>query len=227
MPVDKALAVIPALRFRAAGMTLHLARHGQSALNHKSLVTGQLDPVLAPEGEEQARMLATCLAGVRLDAIYASALVRTVQTARPTAVAQGLPIVCLPALNEIHLGVLQGRERDERDPQAQALYEQWRSDMWHVQVPGGERFDAFSDRVTGALEAILDRHAGQQVLLVGHRATNRVLFGTLMDLPRERWPEIRLRNRYAYRLRLGDAPAIDTYALSGGKAGRLLDGFVM
>jgi len=201
--------------------TLYVARHGQSEWNHQSRVTGQLDPALSPKGRQQSDALAQCLQGEALGAIYSSALQRTVETATPTAAATGLPIARLAALNEIHVGVLQGRWRDERDPEAQSLWAQWQADPWGFRIPGGERFDEFALRVGAALQAILDRHRGERILVVGHGATNRVLLGTLLGWPRERWRELRPRNKFCYRLTLGDgAPEVATYTLSGNKTGR-------
>jgi len=211
-----------------APTTVFLARHGQSENNNQGLITGQMDVGLSPKGELQAQALAQCLQGETLAAIYTSHLKRTVQTAQPTADALGLPIVQLPSLAEIDMGELQGRFRDERDPEAQALWAQWQADLWNFRVPGGERFDEFTLRVETAMLDILQRHPGQQVLVVGHRATNRVLLGVLFGWPRERWAEIRLRNKFFYRLRLGTAePEIATYTLSGSTTGRCEDGFVM
>ena len=207
--------------------TVFLARHGQSENNNQGLITGQLDVGLSPKGEGQAQALAQCLRGESLAAIYTSTLKRTVQTAQPTADALGLPIVPLPGLAEIHMGQLEGRFRDERDPEAQALWAQWQADLWHYQVPGGEGFTAFAERVGATLQDLLARHAGQKVLIVGHRATNRVLLGMLLGWPRERWEELRLRNKFFYRVQPGDTPAIATYTLSGSKTGRCEDGFVM
>ena len=211
----------------AAPTTLVIARHGQSEWNNRSLITGQLNPGLSPKGQQQSVGLAQCLQEVELAAIYTSALQRTQDTARPTASAKGLPLIALAALNEIHLGVLQGRHRDERDPEAQALWALWQADLWGYRVPGGERFDEFTQRVDDALQQILRQHAGQCVLIVGHRATNRVLLGTLLDWPRQRWAELRLRNKYAYRVRLGVAPEIATYTLGGSATGTCQEGFVM
>ena len=211
----------------AAPTLVFLARHGQSEWNNQSRVTGQADIGLSDKGRQQGEALAQCLKGEALDAIYASALRRTIDTAQPTATAQGLAIASLPALNEIHMGVLQGRQRDERDPQAQAMWAAWQADVRHTQVPGGERFDEFGARVEAALQDILRRHRGQRILIVGHRATNRVLLGTLLGWPRERWSELRLRNKFFYRVQPGEAPRIATYTLSGSKSGTRIDGFVM
>ena len=207
--------------------TLFLARHGQSEWNNQSRVTGQLNPGLSPKGQQQSEALAQCLRHEALAAIYASGLQRTIDTAQPTASAQRLPIISVPALNEIHLGVLQGRHRDERDAQAQALWAQWQADPWGYRVPGGERFDEFAQRVGHGLQSILHQHQGQRILIVGHRATNRVVLGTLLAWPRERWAELRLRNKYLYRVRLGAAAEISTYTLSGSDTGACHNGFIM
>lgn len=206
---------------------VYLARHGQSEWNNQSRITGQLDPGLSAKGEQQSQALARCLAGEALVAIYASSLQRTAATAQPTATDHALPITRLAALDEIHLGVLQGRHRDERDPEAQAIWAQWVAEPWTYRVPGGERFDEFAERVEQALQGILQRHAGRRILVVGHRATNRVLLGLMLGWPRARWHELRLRNKYFYRLGLGAETTIATIALSGSKTGTCVDGFVM
>lgn len=207
--------------------TLYLARHGQSEWNNQGRVTGQLDPGLSATGHEQSQGLALCLQGEALDAIYSSALQRSVATAAPAAAASGLPVQPLVALNELHAGVVQGRFRDERDSEAQALWAQWKADPWGACIPGGERFDEFALRVGAALQAILRRHEGQRVLIVGHSATNRVLLGTLLRWPREHWIELRPRNKYLYRLELGATAAVTaTYTLSGSKTGRCEPGFI-
>lgn len=207
--------------------TLYLARHGQSEWNNQSRVTGQLNPGLSPKGQQQSEAVAHCLRDADLAAIYTSLLQRTIDTAQPTAAAKRLPIAPLPALNEINLGVLQGRYRDERDPEARAMWAQWQADMWGYQVPGAERFEDLSLRVSQALQDILRRHRGRSTLIVGHRGTNRVLMGKLMGWPPQRWPELRLRNKFLYRIRLGAETEIATFTLSGNKTGIRHDGFIM
>ncbi len=207
--------------------TVVLARHGQSEWNNQSRITGQADIGLSPKGVEQGLALAQCLKHEALHAIYASALRRTVDTARATAKHKGLPIVSLPALNEIAVGALQGRHRDERDPEAQALWAQWQANLWGPGVAGSERFEDFSQRVGQALQSLLAQHQGQNILIVGHRATNRVLLGTLLQWPRQRWEELRLRNKYFYRVRLTQPPTISTYTLGGDKSGLCTDGLLM
>lgn len=215
-------------------LTLYLARHGQSEWNHRALITGRADIGLSDTGREQAESLAACLRDEPLDAIVTSALRRTAQTAEPTARAQGgLPIERLAGLDEIDLGPLEGRYRDERDPDVQQLWAQWQADLWGFRIPGAEPFADFAARVNLALDDVLARHAKRRVLLVGHRATNRVILGRLLGWPRERWIEIRPRHKYFYRLGvdLGEggatATSIASIALTGRKIGQVIDDFVM
>jgi broad specificity phosphatase PhoE len=217
----------PRLPDRSAITTLYLARHGQSEWNNQRRITGQLNPGLSPKGQQQSAAIAECLRGEDLSAIYTSVLQRTVDTAQPTASAKRLPIAALAALNEINLGLLQGRYRDERDPEAQAMWAQWQADIWGCRLPGAEDFNDLTKRVGQALQDILQRHRGRSTLIVGHRGTNRVLLGTLMGWPQERWLELSLRNKFLYRIRLGAEPEIATFTLSGSQTGTCQPGFVM
>jgi broad specificity phosphatase PhoE len=146
---------------------IFLVRHGQSEWNGQNRVSGQLDPVLTPKGIQQAHALARVLRDEPLAAIYTSSLTRAVETARPTAELHRLPIQTRDALKEINLGVLEGRFRDERDPEAQQLWEEREEDRLHYQVPGGESYLDLERRVTACLNEIMDQEAGKTVLIVG------------------------------------------------------------
>lgn len=89
-----------------------LVRHGESEPARPdqpfSLVDGQDDPGLAPEGHEHARRVAERLAAERVDAIYVSSLRRTSQTAAPLAARLSLTPVVEPELREVYLGEWEG-----------------------------------------------------------------------------------------------------------------------
>lgn len=185
--------------------TVYVIRHGQSEWNNQSRICGQADPGLTAKGLAQSEALARALAGERLHAIYVSALWRAVQTATPCARAQGLVLQSLPALNEIHMGALQGRYRDARDAEAACEFQRWREDMWNYRVPGGESFAELAERAGAALRDILRWHEGGSVLIVAHRGTNRVLLGNLLQLPRADWPALRPSSKLLQRIVLRDA----------------------
>ena len=180
--------------------TIFLIRHGQSLWNKRKRVTGQLDPGLSETGKRQALALADALASVPLHAIYTSRLERTIHTAQPTAERHALAIQADFRLDEINHGILQGRYRDERDPQAQALWEQRKKDKLRFRFPGGENLQDLAVRVLPFLESMMVREQGKQVLIVGHRNTNRVILGLLLQAVPEAWDEINPRSQALYEI---------------------------
>lgn len=71
---------------------LHLVRHAE-----KAAVPGEIDPVLSAAGERRALALVAWAEGRPLDAVYATHLRRTQQTAAPLAAARDLDLRVLPA----------------------------------------------------------------------------------------------------------------------------------
>lgn len=195
--------------------TVYLVRHGESQLNLEKRVSGHLDTPLSPGGIRHSQLLAVQFLGVPLTAIYTSALRRTIEMARPTATILGLPIQSNAALNEQHFGVLEGRVRDARDPEALALWNARKQDKRFYHIPGGERFIDMAERVKQALDSILAQEVGGTILIVGHRNTNRVLFGILMQQPEEQWPHVALKSQCIYRIISGSHPQLTTITLSG------------
>jgi broad specificity phosphatase PhoE len=85
----------------------------------------------------------------------------------------------------------------------------------------------FAKRVTTTLQNILEMHQGKQILIVGHRGTNRVLLGTLLKIAREQWREIRVRNKFLYRIQPDDQLSVATFSLSEKSSGSFVQGLLM
>lgn len=206
---------------------IFLVRHGQSEWNGKKIISGQLDPPLSKKGINQAAALAEILQGEALSAIYTSTLQRSFETARPTAESHRIFIQKKEALMEIHLGILQGRYRDDRDPEAQRLWETRAEDRLTHRIPGGETFSELQQRVTPCIQEILRKEAGKVILIVGHRNTNRVILGELMQWPPEAVIDLKLRNKYLYEITFGDDPMIRTICLEDEKPGLAIESFIV
>jgi broad specificity phosphatase PhoE len=208
--------------------TIFLARHAQSELNAARLISGQLDSALTPKGVERAAGLARVLRSERLGAIYTSALRRTVETARPISKMQRVSIYPNEELNEIDMGVLQGRPRDGSDPEALALWQEWQAQKGNARVPGGESFSDLEARVIPCVREIVQRTSERPALIIGHRSTNRVILGFLMCWAREQYIAIRVRSKYLYEVVFGGelrAPKISTIRLDLGHEGDRYAGF--
>ena len=105
-----ALLVMSALpAWAAENITITFIRHGQSYGNTSGNIDTQVPgPVLTPDGQQQAKDIAAQLGDRNFDAIYASTMVRTQQTATPLSQYLGLPIQVLPGLQEIEAGKYEG-----------------------------------------------------------------------------------------------------------------------
>lgn len=204
---------------------IYLARHGQSESNRERRLCGQLDPALSALGVEQSLQLARVLAEVPLRAIFTSTLRRTAQMAAPLARARGLEAVALAGLKELSLGALEGRFRDERDPQAQALWRQRKADPARFRAPGGESFQELEARVLAALERLLRSADSGAALIVGHRESNRALLKGLLGWSTERVLAEKLRNHFVYDIDVAARTVVRTISLREEDAGRTYDGF--
>jgi 2,3-bisphosphoglycerate-dependent phosphoglycerate mutase len=149
-----------------------LIRHGESQPYTPGvpfpLAGGHGDPPLAPEGHEQAKLLAGRLASASIDAIYVSSLRRTTQTAAPLAERLGLTPAVEPDLREVHLGEWEGGEYRqrvaERDP---LVMEVFTTERWDV-IPGAEASEVFAARVRGAIERLAGAHRDQRLAVFTH-----------------------------------------------------------
>ncbi|MBU0676623.1 MAG: phosphoglycerate mutase family protein [Verrucomicrobia bacterium] len=81
-------------------MEVYLIRHGRTAGDPHAHFEPPVKGCLSDLGVEQAEALAAALNDTRFDAIYASPLGRTIQTAQPLARTQGLEITVLPWIEE-------------------------------------------------------------------------------------------------------------------------------
>lgn len=158
---------------RPPGATeLVLIRHGETiplVLGEPfDLVDGQGDPSLAPQGHDQAERLAHRLASHGIQAIYATTMRRTVQTADPLVDQTGLPLQIERDLREVHLGEWEGgqfrRKVLAQHPIAVLLFQEQR---WDV-IPGAEASEAFSARVRAAVGRIAAANPDQRVAVFTH-----------------------------------------------------------
>ena len=149
-----------------------LVRHGASASVDPEepieMVDGYGDPGLDEAGHREAELIADRLAGAGIDAIYASGLRRTLETAEPLAQRLGLEIATEPRLREARFGEWEGgiwRVRiNEGHPIALQMIEEQRWDI----VPGCEPVHDFANRIRDGLNDVAGRHRGEQVAVFAH-----------------------------------------------------------
>jgi probable phosphoglycerate mutase len=151
---------------------LLLVRHGASEAYLEGspfpLVDGHGDPPLSPEGVVQAEQVCARLAGAGVEAIYATNLRRTAQTAAPLAARLGLDVGVEADLREVHLGEWEGGlfRKNVADGHPVSLRMQ-EEERWDV-IPGAEASEALAGRVGAAIGRLAAAHPGRRVAAFTH-----------------------------------------------------------
>ena len=155
-------------------MKLLLVRHGETDWNKKLRYQGHRDIGLNPTGVEQAHQAGEKLKEYAPEALYASDLTRTMQTAGIIGDILGLAPEMDPRLREINFGEWEGKTY----PEVLELFPQevkmWRECPLEAQVPGGETLREVLVRMMGALKDICARNKGN-VVVVTHGGPIRLV----------------------------------------------------
>lgn len=141
---------------------LYLARHGETFDNERQIMQGQTPGELNPTGIRQAEALSLQLAGVPFDAVVASDLWRSVQTARIVAEPHLLNVVTTPLLRERDWGSFTGRFI----PDLKGI-KSWPDDI--------ESLPDLKFRARQFLDFIVANYPDQLVLAVGHGIINKAI----------------------------------------------------
>ena len=167
---------------------IYLIRHAEAEGNLYRRVHGQYDSPVTELGLQQIAALGERFDGLKIDAIYASDLVRTQSTAKALSVPRKLEVITTPALREIHMGHWEDTTwaRLEREEAKQLAYYSSDPARWEV----GESFAAVNQRMAGVMAEIAAKHPGQTVAVFSHGNAIRTLLARLHGLPSERFPEI-------------------------------------
>lgn len=159
-----------------------LIRHGETDANRTGTWQGRTDGGLSSAGRKQAEQLAQWYGGV--GTLYASSLGRAVQTAESMSAAAG-PVIS-PDLVELSMGSWEGRTVEE-------ITSGW-PELWDAIYRGGqdvprggdgETWGEMVDRVSSAIEAIVEQHPGEHLGIVSHGAAIRGYCASLLKLGHE------------------------------------------
>jgi probable phosphoglycerate mutase len=166
---------------------VYLVRHGATVLTAEDRFAGATNVQLSDEGRGQARMLARRLAGEKISAVYASPLDRTMETASIVAEPHGLAVQTRPGLREISHGHWEELTRKEVEARYPDEAEAWDLDPYTFAPEGGESGLAVTARALPVLIEIVQAHPDQNVLVVSHKATIRLLLSSLLGFDPRRF----------------------------------------
>jgi probable phosphoglycerate mutase len=161
---------------------IYLIRHAENDFLGKRLAGWQPGVHLNTRGVAQAEALANGLSNTRFQAIYASPLERTMETAKPIAQRLGLEAVPRPGLGEVHYGRWQGK----------TLKVLRRRKLWPIvqhspslaMFPEGESFNETQARVVTELETLRVKHKNpkSRIICVSHSDTIKLAIAHYLGL---------------------------------------------
>ena len=150
---------------------LLLVRHGETPWNREGRWQGQADPPLTPQGQAQAQALASALAARSSrpwSRIVTSDLCRASQTANALAEALSLPLELDRRLRERDVPGWSGRLREEIERTDPLNLRAFLSGDPSVRPGGGETDEELVARGGAAIKDLVQRFAGESLILVSH-----------------------------------------------------------
>ncbi|HEX8991701.1 MAG TPA: histidine phosphatase family protein [Anaerolineales bacterium] len=175
---------------------VYLVRHGATPMTMEDKFSGAENVFLSEEGRTQARSLAERLQDHTLSAAYCSPLDRAVETANIVIQPHGLSLVKLEGLREISHGHWEGLTRREVEARYADEYAAWEQDPFTFAPEGGESGISVLSRALPVIRQIVVQHKDEDVLVVSHKATLRLVISSLLGF-----------DARGYRDRLDQAPA--------------------
>jgi broad specificity phosphatase PhoE len=171
----------------APATRVFMVRHGATVMSAEDRFAGVTDVELSDEGREQARRLAERLSDEKITAVCASPLGRTVETARILAAPHNLPVQTCDGFREISHGHWEGMKRREVEEKFPEEMAEWEKDPYTFAPVGGESGLAVTARALPALIDLVRAHPGENILVVSHKATIRLLLSLLLGFDPRRY----------------------------------------
>jgi broad specificity phosphatase PhoE len=153
---------------------------------------GHSNPPINDRGHRQIRELVRAMERESIDAVYASDLLRAVTTAKAIAETSGASVLTVPELREIDFGEWEGLTWEEIESRDRAYARKWSSAFPRLPAPGGERFEAFRNRVLNEVKALLAIKGQKCLAVVTHGGVMRVVLRTFCGVSEEQaWERTR------------------------------------
>lgn len=158
---------------------IDLLRHGEPVGGRR--FRGSRDDPLSYGGWKQMREAVRPFAPWK--SIVTSPLRRCAEFATELSGQVGIGSAEWPEFQEMSFGQWEGRTAEALlEEQREAIESFWR-DPVKFGPPGGERLSHFSRRIMGAWTRLIEKHAGEHVLLVAHGGVIRVILAESLGMP--------------------------------------------
>lgn len=161
-------------------------RHGQAHNNVKKLLVGRnLESHLTDLGREQVKQSSQMLSSIVIHKIYASPVIRTVETAEIVSNVLDMPFEEDERLFEIELGKLVGMYYEDLINTHGNLFVKFYSDndddnsLVDFEV---ESFSSVKKRISELLQEVVIKHRNENVLLISHLDPIKAAISLILDI---------------------------------------------
>ena len=158
---------------------IDLLRHGEPIGGRR--YRGQIDDALSEKGWEQ--MWSAVGDSAVWQQIVTSPLLRCCEFADSLAERHQLPVYREPRFREVGFGEWEGKTRAELEQLMPGQVARFYRDPLNQRPPGAEPLEAFGARVHAGFAELLERFAGQSVLVVAHAGVIRAIMAHVLDIP--------------------------------------------
>lgn len=161
---------------------IYLTRHGQTLWNIEKRLQGRGNSPLTEEGIERAKELRDRIKNIHIDIIYSSPIERALNTANIIKGDKDIEVVTDDGLMEMCFGDYEGRITDEIMKENPS----WNIDLimkgdTKLSAPNGENLAEVRDRVSKAMDRIIEENKGKTILIVAHGITLKALMYYFKD----------------------------------------------
>lgn len=163
---------------------LYLIRHGEvEERYHKVFGGSRIDMALSPLGQRQGEALAHWMGDTKLDAVYASPMLRVKQTMAPLLERRGLTATIMDDLREIDFGDWTGHHWEGVQKHFGISAFDWLEVLDTTGIANGESAQHLMERVRPCLLQVLQDNPHRTAAIVCHGGIIRVILALLLELP--------------------------------------------
>lgn len=166
-------------------LNIYLARHGQDEDNAQGILNGRRDKSLTYIGKQQAELVGEKIrkAGILFDAVYASPLLRTRQTAEIIShESNNPPPRILESLIERDFGIMSGKPTASITATCAPNIITTKTIVYFLNPEGAETFPELLIRGEKALAEVRTMHENGSILLVTHGDFGKMIYAAYYRL---------------------------------------------
>ena len=156
-------------------MIIHLIRHAETIWHLEDRYAGHTEIELSKNGFDQSNKLKSWALRQNIDAIYTSALTRSISTAQPSVDALAITPISSSNLNEVNFGEIEGLTKTEFKSNFPKVWQDFQVNPANTLFPSGETGAFAVKRSLQFILTILAKRNSSEVMIVSHGTLIRLL----------------------------------------------------